>query len=97
MEENISFTDIVQLMGGGTPKTDEPDYWDGEIPFFTPKDVSDSPFCIATEKNLTQSGLDCCSSKAVSTTHNICNLPWNCRESVNGWYPDGDESILLCA
>ena len=63
MEENISFTDIVQLMGGGTPKTDEPDYWDGEIPFFTPKDVSDSPFCIATEKNLTQSGLDCCSSK----------------------------------
>lgn len=63
MEENVSFTDIVQLMGGGTPKTDEPDYWDGEIPFFTPKDVSDSPFCIATEKNLTQSGLDCCSSK----------------------------------
>ena len=63
MEENVSFTDIVQLMGGGTPKTDEPNYWDGEIPFFTPKDVSDSPFCIATEKNLTQSGLDCCSSK----------------------------------
>ena len=63
IEETVSFTDIVQLMGGGTPKTEEPDYWNGEIPFFTPKDVSDSPFCITTEKSLTQSGLDSCSSK----------------------------------
>lgn len=62
-ENTIPFTDIVQLMGGGTPKTDEPNFWDGEIPFFTPKDVSESPFCIATEKNLTQLGLNSCSSK----------------------------------
>lgn len=62
-EEVVSFTDIVQLMGGGTPKTDNLEYWNGTIPFFTPKDVSESPFCIVTEKNLTQAGLDSCSSK----------------------------------
>ena len=35
----ISFTDIVQLMGGGTPKTDEDSFWNGNILFFTPKDI----------------------------------------------------------
>ena len=62
-ESNVAFTDIVQLMGGGTPKTDESSFWDGDIPFFTPKDVSDSAFCIKTEKSLTSKGLDNCSSK----------------------------------
>lgn len=62
-EDTVAFTDIVQLMGGGTPKTDEDSYWDEEIPFFTPKDVSSSPFCIATEKHLSSEGLKSCSSR----------------------------------
>lgn len=59
----ISFTDIVQLMGGGTPKTDEDSFWNGNILFFTPKDISHSPFCIGTEKHLTNEGLNNCSSR----------------------------------
>lgn len=59
----ISFTDIVQLMGGGTPKTDEDSFWNGNILFFTPKDISRSPFCISTEKHLTNEGLNNCSSR----------------------------------
>ena len=59
----ISFTDIVQLMGGGTPKTDEDRFWNGNILFFTPKDISRSPFCISTEKHLTNEGLNNCSSR----------------------------------
>lgn len=59
----ISFTDIVQLMGGGTPKTDENSFWNGNILFFTPKDISRSPFCISTEKHLTNEGLNNCSSR----------------------------------
>ena len=62
-EDTVTFTDIVQLMGGGTPKTDENSYWNGEIPFFTPKDISSSPFCIATEKHLSSEGLKSCSSR----------------------------------
>ena len=59
----ISFTDIVQLMGGGTPKTDEDSFWNGNILFFTPRDISRSPFCISTEKHLTNEGLNNCSSR----------------------------------
>ena len=57
-DATISFTDIVQLMGGGTPKTDEDSFWNGDILFFTPKDVPCSPFCISTEKRLTVAGLN---------------------------------------
>ena len=50
-------------MGGGTPKTDEDSFWNGKILFFTPKDISHSPFCIGTEKHLTNEGLNNCSSR----------------------------------
>ena len=62
-DATISFTDIVQLRGGGTPKTDEDSFWNGDILFFTPKDVPCSPFCISTEKRLTVAGLNNCSSR----------------------------------
>lgn len=59
----VYFTDIVQLLGGGTPKTDDESFWNGSISFFTPKDITDSPFCLITEKKLTESGLKNCSSR----------------------------------
>lgn len=62
-DATVSFTDIVQLMGGGTPKTDDESFWGGDVHFFTPKDVSHSPFCISTEKSLTTVGLNNCSSR----------------------------------
>ena len=62
-DATISFTDVVHLMGGGTPKTEEDRFWNGNILFFTPKDVSHSPFCISTEKHLTAEGLNNCSSR----------------------------------
>lgn len=59
------FTDIVEIKGGGTPKTDIAEYWNGDIPFFTPKDINDV-FCIETEKNITDLGLSKCSSRLYS-------------------------------
>lgn len=57
------YTDMVEIKGGGTPKTDIPEYWNGEIPFFTPKDVNNNVYCIETEKNISEIGLSKCSSK----------------------------------
>jgi type I restriction enzyme S subunit len=57
-----SFTDIVDVFGGGTPKTNNKDYWDGDIPFFTPKDIIGN-YAIITEKYITQEGLEKCNSK----------------------------------
>lgn len=57
------YTDMVEIKGGGTPKTDISEYWNGEIPFFTPKDVNNNVYCTETEKNITELGLSKCSSK----------------------------------
>lgn len=58
-----SFTDVVKLSGGGTPDTKNYSFWNGEIPFFTPADVSDGYFSIQTEKYITESGLKNSSTK----------------------------------
>lgn len=62
-KEEISFTDVIDLLGGGTPSTAEKAYWSGNIPFFAPADIEKSIFCFSTEKNLTEEGLNNCSSK----------------------------------
>lgn len=56
------FTSIISVLGGGTPKTSNSDFWNGEIPFFTPKDVG-SPYTFQTEKYITVDGLGYCNSR----------------------------------
>lgn len=56
------FTSLISVLGGGTPKTGNPQFWDGTIPFFTPKDVG-SPYTFETEKSITESGLSHCNSR----------------------------------
>ena len=56
------FTSFINILGGGTPKTGNSGFWDGTIPFFTPKDVG-SPYTFQTEKYITESGLAHCNSR----------------------------------
>lgn len=58
----VGFTEIIQILGGGTPKTGESLYWNGDIPFFTPKDVG-TPYTLSTEKTITEEGLSHCNSR----------------------------------
>ncbi|MCL4271021.1 MAG: restriction endonuclease subunit S [Anaerolineales bacterium] len=58
-----SFTKTFKLMGGGTPSTEIDSYWNGEIPFFTAKDVTECYYSFDTERNITKSGLKNCSSR----------------------------------
>ena len=53
---------MIKVLGGGTPKTGNPEFWNGTIPFFTPKDVG-SPYTFETEKYITTSGLANCNSR----------------------------------
>ena len=57
-----TFLDNIKVMPGGTPSTSRSEYWDdGTIPFFSPKDVN-GVYCFETEKNITELGLNNCSS-----------------------------------
>lgn len=61
--EKKTASDVMEVLSGGTPKTEVSDYWGGDIPFFTPKDTTDYAYVYATEKMLTEAGLKNCSSK----------------------------------
>jgi type I restriction enzyme S subunit len=61
--EVINFTDIADVLSGGTPKTKISEYWNGSIPFFTPKDTPDNFYVMQTEKSITELGLSKCNSK----------------------------------
>lgn len=57
--EVSSLTDLIEILGGGTPKTSVPEYWDGDIPWFA---VVDAPnpadiFVIDTSKHISPIGL----------------------------------------
>ncbi|WP_375500850.1 restriction endonuclease subunit S [uncultured Nostoc sp.] len=59
----VNFTDIADVLSGGTPKTQISAYWDGNIPFFTPKDAPSSCYVMSTAKTITDLGLNKCNSK----------------------------------
>ncbi|TQC94738.1 restriction endonuclease subunit S [Moraxellaceae bacterium AER2_44_116] len=61
--ERGSIYDFADILSGGTPNTKEPNYWGGDIPFFTPKDSPDSFFVFNCEKSITKIGLKSCNSR----------------------------------
>lgn len=69
MEEwkEYKLTEIMDLIGGGTPKTSNPDYWDGDISWISVKDFNGERRYVGdTEKKITKLGLENSSTKILS-------------------------------
>lgn len=57
-------SDLIYLIGGGTPKTTEPEYWNGDIPWLSVKDFNNvNRYVYSTEKSITEKGLNNSSTK----------------------------------
>ncbi len=59
----VKIRDLFNLYKGTTPSTKVPDYWNGDIPFVTPTDIttlsrSDQVFLERTSKYLTEKGME---------------------------------------
>ena len=62
--ESKSFSDLVDIIGGGTPKTSIDEYWNGDIPWISIKDFnSGQKYVLSTEKTITELGLNNSSTK----------------------------------
>ena len=60
-------SEIMDLIGGGTPKTSKPEYWNGEIPWLSVKDFNnENRYVYKTEKTITELGLENSSTKMLS-------------------------------
>lgn len=51
-------SEIIDIIGGGTPKTTKEEYWNGTIPWLSVKDFNnDQRYVYVTEKSITELGL----------------------------------------
>lgn len=57
--EVLPLSEMVELIGGGTPKKSEPSFWDGDICWFSVKDApaDGNVFVVDTEDKITEEGL----------------------------------------
>ena len=59
--------EIGEICSGSTPSTNNLSYWDGDITWVTPNDLSklNTPYLITSSKKITQQGLKSCSAQIV--------------------------------
>lgn len=65
--KSLTLGDFADVIGGGTPPTNDPDNYNGEIPWITPKDLSNHQFRYIErgERNITRRGLEKSSAKII--------------------------------
>ncbi|MDP7924782.1 restriction endonuclease subunit S [Acinetobacter baumannii] len=63
--DKYSLSKMITLIGGGTPKRSEPNYWNGDIFWFSVKDVPNEGevFVITTQEKISELGLNKSSTK----------------------------------
>jgi len=54
--------EIAEIVGGGTPDSNNPDYWDGDINWFTPTEIK-TKYLSTSVRKITQKGLEQSSAK----------------------------------
>jgi type I restriction enzyme S subunit len=62
--EKFKLSEIMEIIGGGTPRTNIVEYWNGNIPWLSVVDFGgEKKYVFETEKSITQLGLDNSSAK----------------------------------
>ncbi len=71
--EEKPFSKLINLIGGGTPKTSINEYWNGDIPWFSVVDAPNESdvFVVATEKKITDLGVQKSSTKILQPNTTI--------------------------
>lgn len=62
--EEHKLSDLFEIIGGGTPKTSNPEYWGGDIPWLSVTDFNTGmKYCFDADKKITEKGLKESSTK----------------------------------
>ena len=63
----VKLSDVADIIGGGTPDTKKQEFWNGDIPWITPKDLSGYNYRYISngERNITEKGLENSSARII--------------------------------
>ena len=61
--EQRKLGDIADIVGGGTPSTGNPSYWDGDIDWYAPAEIADQIYANSSQKKITNLGYENSSAK----------------------------------
>ena len=54
--EQRKLGDVADIVGGGTPSTGNPSYWDGDIDWYAPAEIADQIYANSSQKKITDLG-----------------------------------------
>ena len=63
--------DISEIVGGGTPDTTNPMYWEGDIDWYAPAEMEDKIYADSSERKITSLGFQKCSAKMLPANRTI--------------------------
>ena len=63
--EQVKLSDLGEIVGGATPSTSREEYYNGDIPWLTPKDLAgySGRYISRGVRNITKAGLESCSAR----------------------------------
>ena len=61
--EQRKLGEIADILGGGTPSTGNPSYWNGEIDWYAPAEIADQIYANSSQKKITDFGYENSSAK----------------------------------
>ena len=61
--EQRKLGDVADLVGGGTPSTQNPEYWDGDIDWYAPAEIANQIYVKTSQRKITEQGYDNSSAK----------------------------------
>lgn len=61
--EQRKLGEMAEIVGGGTPSTENPEYWDGDIDWYAPAEIADQIYLKSSQRKITELGYDSSSAK----------------------------------
>ncbi|AKU60238.1 Type I restriction-modification system specificity subunit S [Lacticaseibacillus paracasei] len=69
--KRVVLGEIADIIGGGTPKTDEPKFWNGEIDWYAPAEIGSNRYVAGSVRTITSVGLNKSSASILPANRTI--------------------------
>ena len=69
--EQRKLGEVADIIGGATPDTGNPEYWDGDIDWYSPAELGDQRYADFSQRRITQLGFRSCSVKLLPANKTI--------------------------